>query len=95
MNRRYALGVIAAAVTALAGNVAAQTTKSIAGTYSPVRVEAYGDKPRGQMILTPDGRYVFIEINPSGQYGWIEQETGLPISSAICDFLMAGQGVRS
>jgi hypothetical protein len=60
MNRRYALGVIAAAVTALAGNVAAQTTKSIAGTYSPVRVEAYGDKPRGQMILTPDGRYSIV-----------------------------------
>ena len=45
------------------------------------------------MILTPDGRYVFLEINPSGQYLWIEQETGLPISAAICDLLMAGQGV--
>ena len=44
------------------------------------------------MILTPDGRYVFIEINPSGQYLWIEEETGLPISAAICDFLMTGRG---
>jgi len=60
MNRRYALGVIAAAVTALAGNVAAQTPKSVAGTYSPVSVPAYGDKPRGQMILTPDGRYSIV-----------------------------------
>jgi hypothetical protein len=60
MNRRYALGVIAAAVTALAGNVAAQTTKSVAGAYSPVTVEAYGEKPRGQMILTPDGRYSIV-----------------------------------
>ena len=42
------------------------------------------------MILTPDGRYVFIEINPNGQYLWIEQETGLPISAAICDLLMGG-----
>jgi glutathione synthase/RimK-type ligase-like ATP-grasp enzyme len=47
------------------------------------------------MILTPDGRYVFLEINPSGQYLWIEQETGLPISAAICDFLMTGQGAPS
>jgi glutathione synthase/RimK-type ligase-like ATP-grasp enzyme len=47
------------------------------------------------MILTPDGRYVFLEINPSGQYGWIEQVTGLPISAAICEFLMAAQGVLS
>jgi len=60
MNRRYALGVIAAATTALAGNVAAQTPKSIAGAYSPVSVPAYGEKPRGQMILTPDGRYSIV-----------------------------------
>lgn len=47
------------------------------------------------MILTPDGRYVFIEINPSGQYLWIEHETGLPISQAICEFLIGGPGVVS
>lgn len=43
------------------------------------------------MILTPDGRYVFLEINPSGQYAWIEMETGLPISAAICDLLLEKQ----
>ncbi|HLL21045.1 MAG TPA: hypothetical protein VK427_02890, partial [Kofleriaceae bacterium] len=42
------------------------------------------------MVLTPDGRYVFIEINPNGQYLWIEDETGLPISDAICDLLLSG-----
>ncbi len=47
------------------------------------------------MVLTPDGRYVFIEINPSGQYLWIEDETGLPISAAICDYLLAGEGAVS
>jgi hypothetical protein len=41
------------------------------------------------MVLTPDGRYVFIEINPNGQYLWLEQATGLPISDAICDLLMS------
>jgi hypothetical protein len=45
------------------------------------------------MILTPDGRYVFVEINPSGQYLWIETQTGLPISAAICDLLIAGRSV--
>jgi hypothetical protein len=40
------------------------------------------------MILTPDGRYVFLEINPSGQYLWIELATGLPISDALCDLLI-------
>jgi hypothetical protein len=42
------------------------------------------------MVLTPDERYVFLEINPNGQYLWIEQMTALPISDAICDLLMAG-----
>jgi glutathione synthase/RimK-type ligase-like ATP-grasp enzyme len=44
------------------------------------------------MIVTPDGRYVFLEINPNGQYLWIEKKTGLPISAAICDLLMGGPG---
>jgi glutathione synthase/RimK-type ligase-like ATP-grasp enzyme len=46
------------------------------------------------MVLTPDGRYVFLEINPNGQYLWIESLTGLPISDAICDLLMAPASVR-
>jgi ATP-grasp ribosomal peptide maturase len=39
------------------------------------------------MIVTPDGRYVFLEANPNGQFAWIEDETGLPIASAIADAL--------
>ena len=45
------------------------------------------------LVLTPDGRYVFLEINPNGQYLWVEQETGLPISDAICNLLMSGATV--
>jgi hypothetical protein len=43
------------------------------------------------MVLTPDGRYVFLEINPNGQFLWIEQLTGMPISDAICDLLASGR----
>lgn len=39
------------------------------------------------LIFTPDGRYVFLEINPNGQWLWIEDETGLPISDALCEAL--------
>jgi hypothetical protein len=46
------------------------------------------------VILTPDGRYVFLEINPSGQYLWVEGATGLPISDAICDLLIDGPRPR-
>jgi glutathione synthase/RimK-type ligase-like ATP-grasp enzyme len=42
------------------------------------------------MILTPDDEYVFLEINPNGQWLWIEQLTGLQISSAIADMLAQG-----
>ncbi|WKU02934.1 MvdC/MvdD family ATP grasp protein [Micromonospora sp. HUAS LYJ1] len=41
------------------------------------------------LIVTPDDRYVYIEINPSGQYLWIEEETGLPITAAVVDLLTA------
>jgi glutathione synthase/RimK-type ligase-like ATP-grasp enzyme len=39
------------------------------------------------LIVRPDGGYVFIEINPNGQYLWLEEMAGLPISAAIADFL--------
>jgi hypothetical protein len=39
------------------------------------------------MIVTPEGNYVFLEINPNGQWRWIEDQAGLPISDAICDAL--------
>ena len=40
-------------------------------------------------VLTPDGRYVFLEINPNGQFLWLEQLTGLPIADAIAERLCA------
>jgi glutathione synthase/RimK-type ligase-like ATP-grasp enzyme len=43
------------------------------------------------IILTPDGRYVFLEINPNGQWAWIEELTGLPISEALIGLLSKGQ----
>jgi glutathione synthase/RimK-type ligase-like ATP-grasp enzyme len=39
------------------------------------------------MILTPKGEFVFLEVNPSGQFGWIESLTGLPISETIAKTL--------
>jgi hypothetical protein len=40
------------------------------------------------MILDRDGRYVFLEINPGGQWLFAEIHAGLPISEAIADALM-------
>lgn len=40
------------------------------------------------LILTPEGQYVFLEINPNGQYKWIESLTGLPITKRIVRLLV-------
>ena len=39
------------------------------------------------LILTPNGEYVLLEINPNGQWVWIEQRTGLPISDRLVQAL--------
>ena len=40
------------------------------------------------LVLDQDGKYWFLEINPNGQWAWIENRTGLPITSAIVDELI-------
>lgn len=40
--------------------------------------------------LTADGRYVFLEINPAGQFLYVEQQTGQPIAAALAARLAAG-----
>lgn len=42
------------------------------------------------MIVTPGGDYVFLEINASGQFEWLAQETGLPFFETVADVLIAG-----
>ena len=58
MLAAVAVGSTLAVFTA---NVAAQATmKSVAGTYSAVTVPAFGDNPRGLLILSPNGYYTAI-----------------------------------
>ncbi len=39
-------------------------------------------------ILTPDERLVFLEINPVGEFFWLERVPGFPLSDAIADVLL-------
>jgi hypothetical protein len=41
------------------------------------------------MRLTPDGRHVFLEINPAGQWLFVEQLTGQPIAAELARLLLA------
>lgn len=40
--------------------------------------------------LRPDGEPVFLECNPNGQWRWLEDETGLPMTAALADLLERG-----
>ncbi len=46
------------------------------------------------MILTPEGEYVFLELNPTGQFLWTEPKTGLPLAEAMANLLHYPEAYR-
>lgn len=40
--------------------------------------------------LAPAGELVFFEVNPNGQWGWLEEATGLPMRRALINLLLSG-----
>lgn len=40
------------------------------------------------IIVTPAGDYVFLDLNPNGQWLWLELELGLPLVASMADLLM-------
>ena len=43
------------------------------------------------LVLTPAGEYVFLEINPNGQWAWLQQLCpNLPIRESLADLLISG-----
>jgi glutathione synthase/RimK-type ligase-like ATP-grasp enzyme len=40
------------------------------------------------LILTPQGEYVFLECNPNGQWYWIEDMTKLPMANTMAKMLL-------
>jgi MvdC family ATP-grasp ribosomal peptide maturase len=46
------------------------------------------------LIRTPSGEHVFLEVNPTGEWGMLERDLDLPISEAIAEALLA-DGVSS
>lgn len=43
------------------------------------------------LICTPAGEHVFLEVNPGGEWGMLERDLGLPISDAIADALLSDE----
>lgn len=46
------------------------------------------------LIVTPDGETIFLEVNAAGQWLWVQEATGMPIASAIVDQLLHGARVH-
>ena len=43
------------------------------------------------LVLTPEGEYVFLEINPNGQWAWIQQLCPeIPLRETLADLLIDG-----
>ncbi len=42
------------------------------------------------LVLKPQGDYVFLEANPNGEWLWIEDRLGFPISNCIASYLSEG-----
>ncbi len=46
------------------------------------------------LALSKDGKYYFFEINPNGQWQWVEYFTGACISGAIADMLASENPIQ-
>ena len=42
------------------------------------------------LIRTPEGGHVFLEVNPAGEWGMLEKELDYPIAEAIAGALLGG-----
>jgi ATP-grasp ribosomal peptide maturase len=41
-------------------------------------------------VITPRDRWVFLEVNPGGQYGWLEDVADVPLTATLADLLAQG-----
>ena len=46
---------------------------------------------RLDFIVTPQNELVFLEINPNGQWFWIEEATGMPLLNTFTEMLIQGR----
>ncbi len=47
------------------------------------------------LVVTPEGDHVFLELNPSGQWAWLETGTGLPMTDALVRCLAPFSAARA
>ncbi|WP_027946204.1 MvdC/MvdD family ATP grasp protein [Amycolatopsis taiwanensis] len=65
--------------TAIVDEAALRDIRGIEHTYGAL-----------DFVIGPDDTWTFLEINAAGQYGWIEVETGAPLTDQLADLLTKG-----
>ena len=53
------------------------------------------DYGAADFIVTPDGRVVFLEVNPAGEFFWLQRAPGLPIAEALAEVLLGAAPRRA
>jgi glutathione synthase/RimK-type ligase-like ATP-grasp enzyme len=43
------------------------------------------------LIVNKSGKYIFLECNPNGEWAWIEDCTGMPITDTLINLLVEGK----
>ncbi len=66
----------------------AQLPAEVASSLQALMSELGLDFGAVDLICTPAGEHVFLEVNPSGEWGMLERDLGLPISEAIATALL-------
>ncbi len=68
----------------VAYNLSSETENKILGL-----VKSYGLHFSAlDLLVTNDGKEVFLELNPNGQWLWLEIVTGINMSDSFCDLLL-------
>lgn len=39
-------------------------------------------------LVEHNSKFVFLEINPNGEWGWLQKPNGIPIAEALCDLMI-------
>jgi MvdC family ATP-grasp ribosomal peptide maturase len=66
----------------------AQVPTEVAGSLKSLMSELGLVFGAVDLICTPSGEHIFLEVNPSGEWGMLERDLGLPISQAIAKALL-------
>jgi glutathione synthase/RimK-type ligase-like ATP-grasp enzyme len=45
-------------------------------------------------LVEHNGKFVFLEINPNGEWGWLQKPNGIPIAEALCDLMIQNDTER-